>query len=155
MKSAIALKNNTLLELISALYILLFVYTGVNKFIAMEGLYEVLPKYPLIGDFYVLVAWGLPSLEILLALLLVFPKTKLIGLYGGTVLMLLFTFYVAYLMMFATHMPCTCGGMLQKLSWPQHLAFNIFYVVLGLIAIRILKKNRLSMNNTNSYSVQV
>lgn len=57
-----------------------------------------------------------------------------------TCLMVAFTSYIIYIIMFNAQLPCTCGGMLEMLSWPQHLAFNITFILLGIIAIILLRK---------------
>lgn len=133
-------KRKTIVEIISALFILLFAYTAINKFIALKQLSFVLKQYPLIGSFSELVAWGLPITESVIALLLFLPRTKLIGLYSSLIMMATFTIYLAYMLKFTPKLPCTCGGMLQKLSWPQHFVFNIFFLLLSIIGIWLSKK---------------
>jgi uncharacterized membrane protein YphA (DoxX/SURF4 family) len=131
------MKRSLVIEIISALFILLFVYTGINKLYSIHALKFVLKKYPLIGSISPIVAWGLPIIELVVAILLFLPRFRKIGLYGALALMTMFTFYLTYLLAFTSKMPCTCGGMLQKLSWPQHLFFNLFFIVLALIGIWI------------------
>jgi hypothetical protein len=134
------MKRKTTVEVISALFILLFVYTAFNKFWGMDALQIVLKDYPLIGSISSIVAWGLPITETIIASLLFFPRTRLLGLYSSFTIMSLFTLYVIYMLIFAPHMPCTCGGMLQKLTWPQHLVFNLIFVALSIAGIRLLKR---------------
>jgi len=135
-------KKTLIVEVISALFILLFVYTAINKFLVINDLKKVLKNFPLIGSFPQLIAWGLPICESIIALLLFIPRTKLTGLYSSLTMMTAFTFYLGYMLVFTPKLPCTCGGMLQKLSWPQHLIFNIFFVLLAIVAIRLYKKQQ-------------
>jgi hypothetical protein len=134
------MKRNKIVEVIAALFILLFVYTATSKLIWVNDLKTVLIKYPLIGDFSNTVAWGLPIVELIVSLLLLIPATRLKGLLASFVLMSGFTLYLIYMLSFAENLPCTCGGMLQKLSWPQHLILNILYIILSLVGIRLMKK---------------
>jgi hypothetical protein len=145
--------RNTIVEVISALFILLFVYTGINKFIALNTLQYVLKEYPLIGNFPTAVAWGLPLIELFVAALLFIPKTRLRGLYASLILMTGFTAYLSYMLVFTPKLPCTCGGLLQKLSWPQHLIFNILFVLLSIIAIRLRRRNNDQSRNTEAPAV--
>jgi len=133
-------KRTAIVEVISALFILLFVYTAVNKFLAINDLKYVLKEYPLIGSFPQVIAWGLPITELLIALFLFFPRTKLLGIYSSLAMMTAFTIYLGYMLVFTPKLPCTCGGMLQKLSWPQHFIFNIFFVFLAIVACWLYKK---------------
>ncbi len=140
MKKIIGLKPATIIDIISALFILLFVYTAINKFMAINDLKFVLKEYPLIGGMPILVAWTLPVTELIVALWLFIPRFRLLGLYSSLALMTAFTLYLGYMLAFTTKLPCTCGGMLQKLSWPQHFIFNIFFIALAAIAIWFYKK---------------
>jgi hypothetical protein len=56
--------------------------------------------------------------------------------------MALFTVYVGYNAFFLTHKerPCTCGGIIEKMSWNQHVVFNMAFTVLALFALRFDKK---------------
>jgi uncharacterized membrane protein YphA (DoxX/SURF4 family) len=137
----LSMKRSTIVEIISALFILLFVYTGIKKIQAFDDLKFVLKDYPLIGGLGNTIAWALPTIELLVALLLFIPRFRKIGIYSSLVLMTGFTLYSISLITFAPHLPCTCGGMLQQLSWTQHLIFNIAFILLAIIAIRLQHKN--------------
>lgn len=124
-----------LAAIVSALFILLFVYTGISKLQNWSTLSFVLKSYPLIGDYASLVATGLPVTELVVSALLFIPRTRRIGLWASLVLMSLFTVYLVYMLLFTPKLPCTCGGLLEKLSWPQHLLFNLFCILLALVGI--------------------
>lgn len=140
------MKKTAFVDVIAAGFIFLFAYTAINKFLDIISLRIVLKDYPLIGSFYQWFAWGLPILEFCIVGLLLIRRTKIIGLYASLILMSLFTLYVTYLFIFAPHMPCTCGGMLQKLSWPGHLAFNLLSILLAAVAIMLHKRSK-TINN--------
>jgi len=44
------------------------------------------------------------------------------------------------------HLPCTCGGIISKMSWKQHLGFNALFILVGLIGIIKTKKNSLGLS---------
>jgi putative oxidoreductase len=138
----VRIKNMLLVEIVSALFILLFVYTGINKLLSIDSLQKVLKDYPLLSGMPILVSWVLPITELVVAALLFIRKTKLLGLYSSWILMSGFTLYLLYMFAFAKDMPCTCGGMLQKLTWNQHLIFNIFFILLATIAIVAYKREK-------------
>lgn len=102
-------------QFISALFIYLFAYTGINKFIEIDTFSKTIKDYPFIGKYAAFVAWWLPFIEISIAIWLLIPITRLLGLYSSFLLMLLFTLYVAYMIFFTDLNFCTCGGMLQEL----------------------------------------
>ncbi|MBS1567215.1 MAG: hypothetical protein JST39_22720 [Bacteroidetes bacterium] len=45
--------------------------------------------------------------------------------------MSLFTGYVAVMLSLSYYLPCSCGGILQALSWQGHLVFNVFFTLLA------------------------
>jgi hypothetical protein len=46
----------------------------------------------------------------------------------------MFTFYIVIILNFSSFIPCSCGGILEKLGWREHLIFNIFFLFLALAA---------------------
>lgn len=131
----VEVNSKTIVEVIAALFILLFVYTSVNKLIAIRDLRIALKSYPVIGGISEIVAWGLPLTEVIVSILLLFRSSKLIGLYSSLALMCAFTLYLTYMLTFTDKHVCTCGGMLQILTWPQHLLFNIIFIFIAIIGI--------------------
>jgi len=123
------------IDFISFLFILLFVYAAVSKLMDMEKFRVQAGQSPLIYPVANLVIWTVPLLEILISVLLIIPRFRLLGLYSGFGLMVLFSSYIVILLRFSDFVPCSCGGVLEKMSWTQHLVFNIVFVLLGLVGI--------------------
>jgi hypothetical protein len=96
---------------------------------------ENIAESPLLAPIAKPIAWGLPWVEFIITLLLIIPRWRLKGLYASLALMILFTVYVIGLLLFDKKLPCSCGGILQEFSWPQHLAFNSIFVLLSIWAI--------------------
>ena len=121
---------------------MLFVYAGLTKLMEGDKFFNNLNNSPILpGDAtaYIL-SWGVPTFEILIALLIAIPKTRLKGFYGALGLMMAFTIYVTVIVFISPYAPCSCGGIITLLSWPQHLIFNVGLIILALVAIRFLKK---------------
>ncbi len=137
------LKKNNVVDIISSVFILLFVYTAINKFVQIGTFRWNISQSPLIASKADIVAWTIPSVEVLISIMLFMPKTRKWGLYGSLILMLLFTIYVGYMILFATHLPCSCGGVINKLTWNQHLWLNVFLTSLAAMGIWLQwKQNR-------------
>lgn len=125
-------------EIISALLILLFTYTGISKIIDHNNFQGVLAQSPLIGWGAQILSWMIPALELIIAILLLIPNKKSNGFFLSSVLMCLFTGYLFYMVLFVPHLPCNCGGVIKQMSWRQHLLFNIFFSAIAIIGYRIL-----------------
>ncbi|MET7000329.1 MauE/DoxX family redox-associated membrane protein [Chitinophaga defluvii] len=128
------------LEIILALLVILWIYTGLTKMINYADTRFQMGRSPFIKPIAGLVAVTLPAFEVMVAGLLVFKRTRLLGLYASFFLMLLFTGYIYAMLHYSYYVPCSCGGVLAILSWNQHLIFNIIYTLFALFGV-ILQTN--------------
>jgi len=67
--------------------------------------------------------------------MLAFLRFRLLGLYASFSLMVMFTAYIIAITKFSDYIPCSCGGVLQNMSWNQHLIFNIGFILLAVAGI--------------------
>lgn len=125
---------------ISLMCIFLFALSAYEKLIDQERFAAGLAKVKLIGAYSSFIALAVPIAEIAISLLLIYPVTQRLGLYAFTVLMTVFTLYIASMLFWAEKLPCHCNLIIAKLSFAQHLWFNIGFIVLALLSI-YLKKN--------------
>lgn len=132
------MKRHLVVEVISLLFIVLFVYAAVAKLLDYEKFAIQIGQSPLLTNFAGFAAWFIPAVEISIALMLAFQKVRLIALYAAFGLMIMFTTYIFVILNFSDHIPCSCGGVLEKLGWREHMVFNIVFVLLALTGIVLL-----------------
>lgn len=130
--------RSVFIEITSYLYILLFVYAAVSKLSEFENFRAELGQSPLLSAFTGWISVVVPAAELLIALLLAFPKFRLIALYLAFSMMVMFTAYIITVLNFSAYIPCSCGGILGKMGWTAHLIFNIFFTVLAIAAIVLM-----------------
>jgi putative oxidoreductase len=87
--------NGRLVDIIAALLILLFVYTGINKLEDRQSFNRVLLQFPIITTYAGITSWSIPIAELIVATLLVFLQTRKIGFIVSVVLLSSFTIYTA------------------------------------------------------------
>jgi putative oxidoreductase len=134
------MKRKIIIEIISSLLILLFLYASVSKWLAFKLFIGEMNNQPFPNWITPFLVWSIPFIEVLIAIGLIFEKTRIPALYASLFLMLAFTIYtVAILLHTFKYIPCSCGGVIRKLTWPQHLFFNLFFVGISLLGI-VLKK---------------
>lgn len=138
-----------ILEIICLLYLLLFVYAALSKLLDFENFKIQLGQSPLLSAFAEAVAFGVPLLELLIAVSLLLPKYRLIGLFSSFSLMIMFTAYIYIILNFSQFIPCSCGGILEKMTWGQHLVFNILFVLLAGIGIVLYPEKNTVKTKTN------
>lgn len=127
---------------VSFFFILLFIYAAASKMLDFENFQVQLAQSPLLSAYAGLISYAVIMLEIVVAGLLCFQVTRLIGLYASFALMVAFTVYIYLILHFSDFVPCSCGGILEKMSWQQHLVFNIISVLLAFIGISFIRKDR-------------
>jgi len=130
--------KNILVNSITYLYILLFVYASVSKLLEFGDFQTQLGQSPLLGAFASPISYAVPGFEFLISLLLSIKRTKLLGFYLSFTLMVIFTAYIIIILNFTSFTPCSCGGVLEELGWTEHLIFNLFFILLAIMGIWIL-----------------
>lgn len=134
MKSTTNLKNNIILA-ICYLYAFLFTYAAISKILDYHDFRIKLGQSPLLSAFAGYVAIGVPVLELIIVLMLLFPRWRISGLFASLCLMIAFTAYIFIILNFSSNIPCSCGGILQDLGWNEHLIFNIVFILLALLGL--------------------
>lgn len=141
------MKISTLQSIIAGLLILLFCYTAIAKLMDIQEFTrqlnnQILPKWSKPA-----LVWLIPGSELLLSILLAFPLTRMIGLWGSALLMTLFTVYMGLVYAgYFDRVPCNCGGVLQNMGFGVHLIFNTFFLVLSIVGVYMYyRKNKLAV----------
>lgn len=148
MKLSTPIKNN-IVTVIGYLYVLLFVYAAVSKLLDVETFQVQLGQSPLLSAFAGWVSWGVLLIELFTAGLLMFDKTRRNGLYIAFVLMAMFTAYIFIILNFSPFVPCSCGGVLEKMGWTEHLIFNISFLLLAVLGIFLSTEKKEGTGKTN------
>ncbi len=120
---------------VSIFFVILFCYAAISKVLDFENFQVQISASPLLNGSLQFLPYTIIIAEVLIAGLLCYRKTRNIGLLGSFVLMLLFTGYIVLILITSNNLPCSCGGILEKMSWHQHLYFNIGCVILSVIAL--------------------
>ena len=126
-----------IIETICFLFIVLFVYASLNKLMDFENFLVQLGNSPILTKIKEPVAWLIPIIEIMLSISLASSTFRLKALYGSLILMTIFTSYIIAILQFSYTIPCSCGGILQKLTWQDHLLLNIGFTMLAAAGILI------------------
>lgn len=137
-------RRQVLLESISALLILLFLYASLSKFLDFGTFIHDMSVQPLPESWTPFLVRFIPCTEIAVSILLIFERTRLLGFYTSLALMGAFTIYsILILSHFFPYVPCSCGGVIKHLTWPQHLVLNLFFFGLAISGILIQRRKSL------------
>ncbi|OJW58279.1 MAG: hypothetical protein BGO55_23560 [Sphingobacteriales bacterium 50-39] len=129
-------QKNVVSNIISILFIILFTYTASSKLSNFKSYSHSMYNQPIDKTFIPYLIYGIPFFEIISVFFLLSTTKRIMGFYLSEILMLAFTGYIVLgLNKYFGHIPCTCGGVIQSLSWTQHLYLNIFFDFIGIIGI--------------------
>lgn len=137
--------RSAVIETICLLYVLLFVYAATSKLLDFHHFKIELGQSPLLSAFAEWAAVLVPAAEYIACLLLIIPRFRLIGLFFAYGLMVMFTAYIFIILNYTSFVPCSCGGVLEKLDWKSHMIFNLVFVCLAILGI-LLHVRRKKMN---------
>lgn len=143
------MSRKTTTEIFAALLALLFAYAAISKLLSFDIFSFQLGRAPYMGQFATWLAVLLPAGELLIVGLLLYSKTRFTGLWLSFIAMFIFSLYVGLMLLSGKHLPCTCGGLISRLSWSQHFIFNILFTLISLTGIIIYKKP--TEQRTNNY----
>ena len=135
----------------SYVIIFLFTYTSVSKLIDHVAFESTLLQSPVIRHYATFASWFIPLIELFVVALLLFQRSRYVGLLASLALMISFTVYIGYMLLFIPHLPCSCGGVLQQLSWPNHILFNSSFIILIIAALLTNSEHKLfiAINRTS------
>ena len=122
--------------------IFLFIYAAVHKLLDFENFQIQLAQSPLLSVFATEVAYIIVILELFTALALSIPRFRFFGLLMSFGLMWLCSVYIFLILHYASHIPCSCGGVLDDLGWHEHLIFNLFFVVITAFSTHFISKSK-------------
>lgn len=120
-------------------YAFLYMYTGYNKLKQVGVFIEGNTYIPYLGKYAKLIGWGIPILELLFASALIIPWLQKQALKGATLLMGVFTLYLLVMVSFVKDKLCKCGGVIESMSWTEHMLFSLMWLEAGIWAIYRMK----------------
>lgn len=112
-------------------FILLFCYASISKIFDFENFQIQLAQSPLLSAYAGLISHGVIIFELAICVLLAVPATRAAGMLCSFSLMTAFTIYIVLILKFSDFIPCSCGGILEKLGWTEHLVFNTACVLIS------------------------
>ncbi|QNL47903.1 hypothetical protein H8S90_13855 [Olivibacter sp. SDN3] len=126
----------------TSLLIILFTYTAVNKILEYEKFVFQMRLAPVRWMIFLAPWIGvlIPAIELFLVALLFIDKYRPKGLLGSAALLMIFELYIVGMLLSGLDLPCTCGGIISKMSWEVHLLFNAAFTGLAIYAFCLLKQ---------------
>ncbi|MEE9361617.1 MAG: MauE/DoxX family redox-associated membrane protein [Cellulophaga sp.] len=138
--------KNITVEIICILYAILFFYAALSKAMDYQKFQVQLGQSPILSAYADWIAFLVPAIELILVILLFIVPLRLFALFASFFLMVMFTAYIIIILNFSAFVPCSCGGILEKMGWTEHLIFNIVFIMLAGVAIWLLNNQKYKSN---------
>lgn len=136
------IKKNEIIALIATiLLMLLFGYTAFSKLLEYDKfIFQMrLAPAPLMAWAAPVLAWLLPMVEFLIVGMLIVglysERYRFVGFYASFFLLLIFQVYIFIMLFSGSKLPCTCGGIISKMSWTQHLWYNGAFMLVAVLPV--------------------
>jgi|ADGO01.1.fsa_nt_gi putative oxidoreductase len=130
------MKRKLIIELISFLLMSLFLYVAFSKWFAFRTFKNEIDNQPFPNWLTPWIIYSIPPLLVLIAIAVMFERTRRVGFLASLILMSAFSLYnAAVLLKFFAYIPCSCGGISKELNWTQQLYINLFFVVISLVGL--------------------
>lgn len=143
------MKKEIFIEVAVYALFILFVYASLNKLFAFDLFLSDLKDKPLLKPFAYPISVLAPVSELIVAGMLLFQRSRFTGFLGSAILMTAFTAYITFALAVFDSRPCSCGGIIKHLTWPQHLVFNIFFLLISISGIVLQKNNHKRTMHSN------
>ncbi|UPK67401.1 MauE/DoxX family redox-associated membrane protein [Chitinophaga filiformis] len=131
-----------IITVIVILISMLFTYAAIFKAMDYPLFLSDMSKSPLLVKYDKnLLAPVVLGTEFLIVILLAFPGTRKAAFFLSFFVMAMFSLYLSTLYFFFTNIPCSCGGILGKMPYPVHIAFNICFTVISGAGVLLSNKS--------------
>jgi uncharacterized membrane protein YphA (DoxX/SURF4 family) len=141
-------------ELITGALVFLFLYTALTKLYDVSRFASAMKHNSILAPYADILKWFVPITEIIIVILLCIPQTRRKGILISAILLVAFAAYISYMLFKDSDLPCTCGGILESMSWKQHLVFNISMIVLSVAAWLRYPKRFIATNRSSRIPVK-
>ena len=134
--------KKSIIQAVTFLLVLLWAYAISSKLLDFEDFQRQMGNRVFGKSTSVLLVLLVPLSELIAIILLIISKTRIYGFLFSAFLLLLFSIYIVLVLNSSfDRTPCSCGGMLEKMSWGQQLAFNIFFILITSVAIILMQQH--------------
>ncbi|WP_257667270.1 MauE/DoxX family redox-associated membrane protein [Parapedobacter tibetensis] len=127
---------------IRLLFIALYTYTGMTKLLDFPVYRIKMRRQPFPEPLKEVFVWGVPTTELLMAIVLVppyliaAPKLTRGSLAANLLVIGSFTVYTGLAATGAFgYVPCSCGGFLEGMGWWVHFLFNLVFTLIAALGV--------------------
>ena len=128
-------------DIIPGMLVLMWSYAAASKLLDYETSRSQMLNQVFSHRIANTLVWAVPATELILAGCLFLWQR--LALYASFILLSLFTLYIGVVMTgIFGRIPCSCGGILEQMSWGQHLVFNLFFIAITILGLNLNDRDK-------------
>lgn len=137
-------RREVYLMILYTVFILFWLYSAGFKLYNFETFKQEMHSQVFSNGISNLLSYVIPAFEMMIAALLVYSATRLLGMTLSFLLMLIFTTYVGLALLDAyRYMPCNCIGLLgENAGWGTNFILNLFIAIVAAVGLILTFKHR-------------
>lgn len=140
-------KSKKLISGICAIILsIFFLYAGIHVLHYRHFFEWQLSGNDFLKNYLNLIIWVLPIFELILSLVLLIPRTRILGFYLSFFLLLGITSIIFVLQHFFASGPCVCLGIFPSLSWLQQSIINIGFIIISISGACFIPSSKKSIS---------
>jgi putative oxidoreductase len=138
------MKKVVIFDILIVLIVILFAYTAFSKLFDQNLFILQMSRSPI----YIMqlaapfLGWIIPVMELLIVAGLMITRFQIKALEASLALFIIFEVYIVSMLLTGLHLPCSCGGVIGKMTWKQHIPFNLFFIASSGYALKIKKQQK-------------
>ncbi|SDD44766.1 hypothetical protein SAMN04488104_103035 [Algoriphagus faecimaris] len=123
--------------IVRSILVIVWAFPGFEKIIRFESSRKAFHNQTFPGELAEVLAYMVPGVELLIALLLLFSATRWWGYLGSLLVLTVFITYVGLIWVGAfPRVPCNCAGIIESLGWAEHFFLNLGLIGLAVYGLR-------------------
>lgn len=127
---------------ISLFFAILFSYAAMSKATGFKNFRDQLEQSPGLQGYGEPLAYGVIALQTVSVILLCYRPIRFWGLWITFGTLAVFAGYIGGILLYSKNPPCTCIGLLEKMTWKDNLVLNIGLMITALTGIMTMKAGR-------------
>lgn len=139
--------SKMIVDILAGSIVFLFMYTALSKLLDLNLFIGQINNQPFPNWMTPYIATLVLLVEVSIVVFLIWQKMKKTGFILSIITMSIFSIYtILVLLKVFDRVPCSCGGVIKQLSWPQHMFFNLAYLLISIVGLVLYNKQKQSLS---------
>lgn len=123
------------ISIIILLLVVMWVFASFSKFLDFDTFQRQLRGGYITSSAGTLLAYFLPIVQLVIAVLLLTKRWQFIGMSLSLILLIAYTLYIIYILIWAPTIPCSCISIFRGVTWYDQLKINTLLLLINTVGM--------------------